>query len=352
MTSLAHKTNREDLDDEIALNPMFTRAAEFSVPKYTLPDGEMLPQMAYQIIHDELMLDGNARMNLATFVTTWMEPQAEKLMAECFDKNMIDKDEYPRTAELEQRCVHILADLWHAPGGPPTGCSTTGSSEACMLAGLGAEPVEVRTPGQLTDRDALVIPGGESTTMTLGIKREGLADPLREFVRSARPVLRTCGWVLAAAMRCSFVPGTRWSTSTPSRRCGAGPKARTASARSLIRQPPRRVAAISTRARSLTAARRAGAVGVGRPADPPARRPGVPAEPATARGGGGAAACPVGALVGVGGVGGGGKPGRVGPPHGNETGPGSGMPPASWAVATQASMSCSTWSARPMRRGT
>ena len=61
-----------------------------------------------QIIHDELMLDGNARLNLATFVTTWMEPQAEKLMAECFDKNMIDKDEYPQTAELEMRCVNIL----------------------------------------------------------------------------------------------------------------------------------------------------------------------------------------------------------------------------------------------------
>ena len=69
----------------------------------------MPPDIAYQIIHDELMLDGNARMNLATFVTTWMEPQAEKLMSECFDKNMIDKDEYPQTAEIERRCVNILA---------------------------------------------------------------------------------------------------------------------------------------------------------------------------------------------------------------------------------------------------
>ena len=75
----------------------------------------MPPDVAYQIIHDELMLDGNARLNLATFVTTWMEPQAEKLMAECFDKNMIDKDEYPQTAELEMRCVNILSRLWHAP---------------------------------------------------------------------------------------------------------------------------------------------------------------------------------------------------------------------------------------------
>ena len=83
------------------------------------------------------MLDGNARLNVATFVTTWMEPQAEKLMAECVDKNMIDKDEYPQTAEIEMRCVNILSRLWHAPDADEaTGCSTTGSSEAAMLGGL------------------------------------------------------------------------------------------------------------------------------------------------------------------------------------------------------------------------
>jgi glutamate decarboxylase len=83
------------------------------------------------------MLDGNARLNLATFVTTWAEPQAERLMAECLDKNMIDKDEYPATAELEVRCVNILSQLWHAPVvAEATGCSTTGSSEAAMLGGL------------------------------------------------------------------------------------------------------------------------------------------------------------------------------------------------------------------------
>ena len=76
-------------------------------------------------------------MNLATFVTTWMERDAETLMAECSAKNMIDKDEYPQTAELERRCVNMLADLWHATEeGGATGCSTTGSSEACMLGGL------------------------------------------------------------------------------------------------------------------------------------------------------------------------------------------------------------------------
>jgi glutamate decarboxylase len=78
-----------------------------------------------------------ARLNLATFVTTWMEPQAEKLMAECFDKNMIDKDEYPQTAELEMRCVNMLSRLWNSPDtDSATGCSTTGSSEAAMLGGM------------------------------------------------------------------------------------------------------------------------------------------------------------------------------------------------------------------------
>ncbi|SDJ01966.1 glutamate decarboxylase [Frankineae bacterium MT45] len=106
-------------------------------PKNQLAANSVPADIAYQLIHDELLLDGNSRLNLATFVTTWMEPQARVLMAECADKNMIDKDEYPQTAELERRCVAILADLWNAPSASEaTGCSTTGSSEACMLAGM------------------------------------------------------------------------------------------------------------------------------------------------------------------------------------------------------------------------
>jgi glutamate decarboxylase len=107
------------------------------VPLLRLPERPMPADAAYRLIHEELLLDGNAKLNLATFVTTWMEPQADQLMAECANKNMIDKDEYPQTAELEHRCVNILADLWHASeDGGGTGCSTTGSSEACMLAGM------------------------------------------------------------------------------------------------------------------------------------------------------------------------------------------------------------------------
>ncbi len=133
-----HHRSADDGDAELEINPLFARSGETSrVPKLRLPRHEMDPDTAYQIIHDELMLDGNARLNLATFVTTWMDRQATQLMAEAADKNMIDKDEYPQTAELERRCVHMLADLWHAPRHhSATGCSTTGSSEAAMLAGL------------------------------------------------------------------------------------------------------------------------------------------------------------------------------------------------------------------------
>jgi glutamate decarboxylase len=122
---------------EFDINPMYVRVAHEPVPRHSLPRHQMLPDTALQAIRDELLLDGNARLNLATFVTTWMEPQARQLMSECLEKNMIDKDEYPQTAELEARCVNILADLWHAPECVnATGCSTTGSSEACMLAGM------------------------------------------------------------------------------------------------------------------------------------------------------------------------------------------------------------------------
>ena len=127
---------------DLDINPIYVRERAHTVPRYQLPQHGMLPDTALQVVRDELILDGNARLNLATFVTTWMEPQARQLMAECFDKNMIDKDEYPQTAELERRCVNILAHLWHAPaaadhpGIVAPGCSTTGSSEACMLGGM------------------------------------------------------------------------------------------------------------------------------------------------------------------------------------------------------------------------
>lgn len=123
--------------------PAYTgRLATNPVPALRLPAEQMDPAAVYRFISDELMLDGSSRLNLATFVTTWMEPEAEKLMAQTFDKNMIDKDEYPATAAIEQRCVCMVADLFHAEDlrdddpASAIGVSTVGSSEAVMLAGL------------------------------------------------------------------------------------------------------------------------------------------------------------------------------------------------------------------------
>ncbi len=108
-----------------------------SLPKTQMPENESPAKAVYQVIHDELMLDGNARQNLATFCQTWLDNEIHELMDECIDKNMIDKDEYPQTAEIEMRCVHILASLWNSPEAESTlGCSTTGSSEAAMLGGM------------------------------------------------------------------------------------------------------------------------------------------------------------------------------------------------------------------------
>ena len=130
-----HRKNdvRPDLLDEIYAS----HDLSVCVPKYKFPKGSQDPRHAYAIVHDELILDGNSRQNLATFCQTWSEPQVAHLMSECIDKNMIDKDEYPQSAEIEARCVHMLADLWHSPESANTiGTSTTGSSEAAMLGAL------------------------------------------------------------------------------------------------------------------------------------------------------------------------------------------------------------------------
>ncbi|CAM3547508.1 glutamate decarboxylase [Parendozoicomonas haliclonae] len=128
-----HITKSDIPDADIFEQPI----SELSLPKYQLPEKSHSPDVIHQLLKDELLLDGNARQNLATFCSTWMEPQVHDLMDTCVDKNMIDKDEYPQTAEMESRCVHILAKLWNSPSSKQTiGCSTTGSSEAAMLGGL------------------------------------------------------------------------------------------------------------------------------------------------------------------------------------------------------------------------
>lgn len=118
--------------------PMFARPAEATgAARHVIPAGESLPDTAKQIVEDETILDETARLNLATFVSTWMDDDAKQVYAASFDKNMIDKDEYPQTAAIEDNCWHMLANLWNAPDAEKSiGTSTIGSSEACMLGGL------------------------------------------------------------------------------------------------------------------------------------------------------------------------------------------------------------------------
>lgn len=125
---------------EIENAPIFGTDLERRVaPRFEMPRVASSGESAYQLVHDEAMLDGNSRLNLATFVTTWMDDYARRIMTENMDKNMIDKTEYPQTAEIERRCVNILAKLWNSPEPPYcTGTSTVGSSEACMLGGISA----------------------------------------------------------------------------------------------------------------------------------------------------------------------------------------------------------------------
>jgi glutamate decarboxylase len=130
------------------------------IPCHSLPESGIGGEIAYELISNELLLDGAARLNLATFVTTWMPSTAGRLMADTADKNMIDKDEYPQTAEFEARCVNMIASLWNSPEAEhATGCSTTGSSEAAMLAGLALKwrwRERMRAAGKPVDRPNLV----------------------------------------------------------------------------------------------------------------------------------------------------------------------------------------------------
>jgi glutamate decarboxylase len=150
-----------DLSTDAYASILVREDAVLSLPHDRIPQHGTGGEVAHDLISNELLLDGSARLNLATFVTTWMPPHAAQLMAETADKNMIDKDEYPQTAEFERRCVNIVGRLWHAPGeGDVTGTSTTGSSEAAMLGGLALKwrwRDRMRAAGKPTDRPNLVM---------------------------------------------------------------------------------------------------------------------------------------------------------------------------------------------------
>jgi len=159
--TLHHLSSPLSAQGAVVVPPMFRgdQSGDATVA-YEIPPTEHDADLAYEVVHNMSMLDGNARLNLATFVSTWMEDQAHKIYAEAYDKNLVDKDEYPRTAMAEQICAHAIARLWHAPEEKTTiGTSTVGSSEACMLAGLAFKrrwQQARKAAGKSTDRPNMV----------------------------------------------------------------------------------------------------------------------------------------------------------------------------------------------------
>jgi glutamate decarboxylase len=154
-----HKLN---IDSEEVVSPTYAgRSFSHDVPKYRLPSEGMSADAAYQLVHDELDLDGNPTLNLASFVTSWMEPQADLLAAETLAKNLIDQDEYPQTEVIHQRVVSMIGRLFHAPAHQqPTGTATIGSSEAIMLAMLAHKRTWQRrreAAGEPVDRPNMVM---------------------------------------------------------------------------------------------------------------------------------------------------------------------------------------------------
>src|SRR5918997_911351 len=142
----------DDHDNRFLLEP---------APDHKLPEHGMPAVDAMRLIGEELILDGIPMRNLATFVTTWMEPEAQRIIAENLHRNFIDHAEYPISAEIEQRCVRMLADLFNAPGAT-TGCRTQGSSEAIMLGALSLKwkwKERRQAANRPTDRPNLVFGG-------------------------------------------------------------------------------------------------------------------------------------------------------------------------------------------------
>ncbi|KAI9863388.1 MAG: Glutamate decarboxylase 4 [Trichoglossum hirsutum] len=133
------KLKFEPAEDEFTTSVYGSRFAAEDLPKVEMPEKEMPKEVAYRMIKDDLSLDGNPMLNLASFVTTYMEEEAEKLMAESLSKNFIDYEEYPQSADIQNRCVSMIGRLFNAHAGEDVsavGTSCVGSSEAIMLATL------------------------------------------------------------------------------------------------------------------------------------------------------------------------------------------------------------------------
>lgn len=146
------------MPDDSAESLFGNRFLTQEAPTEAFPAGGMSSVDAMRLVAEDLALEGDPQRNLATFVTTWMEPEAQRIIAENLHRNFIDHAEYPISADIEQRCIRMLADLYHAPG-PTTGARTQGSSEAIMLGALSLKwkwRQRREAAGQPADRPNLV----------------------------------------------------------------------------------------------------------------------------------------------------------------------------------------------------
>ena len=161
-------TNRDDVRDSL-MDSVFARGdLSKAMPKYQFPDRESFPADVFEVIQDELLLDGNARQNLATFCQTWAEPEIHNIM--------------DLAIQIESRCVHMLADLWNSPDSANTlGTSAVGSSEACMLGGMAMKwrwRARMAAQQMPADRPNLVRPGADLLAQVLPLLGRGDApDP-------------------------------------------------------------------------------------------------------------------------------------------------------------------------------
>ncbi|KAK9437490.1 glutamate decarboxylase [Metarhizium brunneum] len=147
-------------EDSLTTSVYGSRFAEQELPRLTMPERAMPREIAYRMIKDDLSLDNNPKLNLASFVTTYMEDEAEKLMAHSLSKNFIDYEEYPQSADIQSRCVNMIGDLFHAPSGNAIGTSSVGSSEAIMLAVLAMKrrwKIRRQAEGKSTERPNLIM---------------------------------------------------------------------------------------------------------------------------------------------------------------------------------------------------
>lgn len=155
----------EEEEDDFTATVYGSKYAAEDLPRHEMPDKEMPPQVAYRMIKDDLTLDGTPTLNLASFVTTYMEDEAEKLMVDAFSKNFIDYEEYPVSADIQNRCVSMIARLFNAPTDGSEeetvmGTSTIGSSEGIMLAVLAMKKLwqnKRKAEGKSFDRPNIIM---------------------------------------------------------------------------------------------------------------------------------------------------------------------------------------------------